>query len=59
MDDIDRFDDDRFCRRPGWFDNGLLTIVLIREVPEAMKPRRITIVRAGNENQKTENTQAA
>ncbi|TWI76526.1 molecular chaperone IbpA [Bradyrhizobium huanghuaihaiense] len=41
------------------FDNGLLTIVLMREVPEAMKPRRITIVGSGNESQKTENTQAA
>jgi molecular chaperone IbpA len=41
------------------FDNGLLKIVLMREVPEAMKPRRIPIVSAGNENQKTENTQAA
>jgi len=41
------------------FDNGLLKIVLMREVPEAMKPRRIPIVGAGNENQKTENTQAA
>jgi molecular chaperone IbpA len=25
------------------FDNGLLTIDLVREIPEAMKPRRITI----------------
>ena len=25
------------------FDNGLLTIELVREIPEAMKPRRITI----------------
>ena len=41
------------------FDNGLLKIVLMRELPEAMKPRRIPIVSAGNENQKTENTQAA
>ncbi|MET3840507.1 Hsp20 family protein [Bradyrhizobium sp. OAE829] len=41
------------------FDNGLLNIVLIREIPEAMKPRRIPIVGAGNESQKTENTQAA
>jgi len=41
------------------FDNGLLQIVLMREVPEAMKPRRIAIVGTGNENQKTENTQAA
>ena len=41
------------------FDNGLLNIVLVREVPEAMKPRRIAIVGTGNENQKTESTQAA
>jgi hypothetical protein len=32
---------------------------LTREVPETMKPRRIAIVGTGNENQKTENTQAA
>jgi molecular chaperone IbpA len=25
------------------FENGLLTIELVREIPEAMKPRRITI----------------
>jgi molecular chaperone IbpA len=25
------------------FDNGLLKIDLVREIPEAMKPRRITI----------------
>lgn len=25
------------------FDNGLLTIELVREIPEAMKPRRISI----------------
>ncbi len=31
------------------FRNGLLTIELVREVPEAMKPRRIPI--AGNGNQ--------
>jgi len=41
------------------FDNGLLKIVLMREVPEAMKPRRIAIVGTGDENQKTETTQAA
>lgn len=26
-----------------WLDNGLLTIELVRELPEAMKPRRIEI----------------
>jgi molecular chaperone IbpA len=32
------------------FDNGLLTIELVREIPEAMKPRRISIgdASAGN-----------
>jgi molecular chaperone IbpA len=35
------------------FENGLLTIHLIREVPEAMRPRRIPIAggSAGNDNQ--------
>ncbi|MGY4405369.1 HSP20 family molecular chaperone IbpA [Bradyrhizobium sp. USDA 3315] len=30
------------------FDNGLLRIELAREVPEAMKPRRIAINAASN-----------
>ncbi len=42
-----------------FFQDGLLVIDLVREVPEAMKPRRIPILGAGNENRKTENTQAA
>jgi molecular chaperone IbpA len=35
------------------FDNGLLKIELVREVPEAMKPRRIDIsgAPAGNVHQ--------
>jgi molecular chaperone IbpA len=35
------------------FDNGLLTIELLREIPEAMKPRRIAITgsTAGNVQQ--------
>jgi molecular chaperone IbpA len=37
--------------------NGLLTIDLVREVPEAMKPRRIPI--AGNSNQKAIESQPA
>ena len=41
------------------FEDGLLVIDLVREVPESMKPRRIPIVGAGNENRKTETTQAA
>lgn len=30
------------------FDNGLLRIELVREIPEAMKPRRIAIGEAGS-----------
>ncbi|MGY2903394.1 HSP20 family molecular chaperone IbpA [Bradyrhizobium sp. URHC0002] len=41
------------------FEDGLLVIDLVREVPESMKPRRIPIVGAGNDSRKTENTQAA
>lgn len=33
------------------FENGLLKIELVREVPEAMKPRRIPIGPAGNVQQ--------
>jgi molecular chaperone IbpA len=40
------------------FDSGLLTIELVREVPEAMKPRRIAI-NVGNENQQIEHKKAA
>jgi molecular chaperone IbpA len=40
------------------FDSGLLKIELVREVPEAMKPRRIAI-NAGNENQQIEHKKAA
>ena len=40
------------------FAHGLLTIELVREVPEAMKPRRIT-VNAGNDNQTIEHKKAA
>jgi molecular chaperone IbpA len=40
------------------FDGGLLKIELVREVPEAMKPRRIAI-NAGNENQEVEHKKAA
>jgi molecular chaperone IbpA len=39
-------------------DGGLLTIELAREVPEAMKPRRIEIG-AGNDNRQIEHKQAA
>lgn len=41
------------------FQDGLLVIDLVREEPESVKPRRIPIVGAGNDNRKTENTQAA
>jgi molecular chaperone IbpA len=41
------------------FDNGLLKIALVREVPEAMKPRRIAIDVGPAENQKIEQKQAA
>jgi molecular chaperone IbpA len=32
------------------FDNGLLKIELVREIPEAMKPRRIAINGASDAN---------
>jgi hypothetical protein len=43
------------------FDNGLLKISLVREIPEAMKPRRIAIASSagGNDNQQLEHKQAA
>lgn len=40
------------------FEDGMLKIELVRELPEAMKPRQIPI-QAGNDNQKIENQQAA
>jgi molecular chaperone IbpA len=40
-------------------ENGMLKITLVREVPEAMKPRRIAIEVAANENQQIEQKQAA
>jgi molecular chaperone IbpA len=40
------------------FSNGLLKIELVREVPEAMKPRRITI-NTGKIDQQIEHKQAA
>ena len=47
------------------FDNGMLTIELVREVPEALKPRKIaiggadTIVNSGENVQSLEQRQAA
>lgn len=41
------------------FENGLLKIDLVREVPEAMKPRKIAIGTAGNDNQKIKHKSAA
>ena len=44
----------------GSFENGLLQINLVRELPEAMKPRRIAIAAgAGNDNQQVEHKKAA
>jgi molecular chaperone IbpA len=40
------------------FEGGLLKIELVREVPEAMKPRRIAI-NASNENHQIEHKKAA
>jgi len=40
------------------FEGGLLKIDLVREVPEAMKPRRI-MINAGNDNPQLEHKQAA
>jgi molecular chaperone IbpA len=41
------------------FKDGLLKINLVREVPEAAKPRRIAIGVAGNDNQPPEQKSAA
>jgi molecular chaperone IbpA len=42
------------------FENGFLQINLVRELPEAMKPRRIAIKSgAGNDNQQIERKEAA
>jgi molecular chaperone IbpA len=41
------------------FENGLLKIDLVREVPEAMKPRKIAIGAAGNDNRTIEHKAAA
>lgn len=41
------------------FENGMLKIVLVREVPEAMKPRRIAIKTAGNGNRQIDQKQMA
>jgi len=41
------------------FEGGLLKIELVREVPEAMKPRKIAIGAAGNDNQQIEQQKAA
>ncbi|WFU74985.1 Hsp20 family protein [Bradyrhizobium sp. CB2312] len=40
------------------FENGMLKIDLVREVPEAMKPRQIAIS-TGDDHQQGENKQAA
>ena len=41
------------------FENGMLTITLVRDLPEAMKPRRIAIETASNDNQEVEQKQTA
>jgi molecular chaperone IbpA len=42
------------------FENGLLQVTLVRELPEGMKPRRIAITAgAGNDNQQVQHKQAA
>jgi len=41
------------------FDNGLLTIELVREIPEAMKPRRIAIGDASASNMRKLEAKAA
>jgi molecular chaperone IbpA len=41
------------------FEAGLLKIALVREVPEAMKPRRIAIASTTNDNQTIEHRKAA
>lgn len=41
------------------FENGMLKICLVREVPESMKPRRIEIGVGGNDYQPIEQKQAA
>lgn len=45
--------------RSASFENGLLMIELVREVPEAMKPRKIAIGPAGNDNRVIEHQKAA
>jgi molecular chaperone IbpA len=41
------------------FENGMLKIALVRELPVAMKPRRIAIETAGNDSQQIEQKQTA
>jgi molecular chaperone IbpA len=41
------------------FDNGLLKIGLVREVPEAMKPRKIAIGQPGSDQKQIEQKKAA
>jgi molecular chaperone IbpA len=41
------------------FENGTLRIALVREVPEALKPRRIPIEGAARDDRKSQQTRAA
>jgi hypothetical protein len=50
----------RLCPGQGAaFDNGLLQIELVREIPEAMKPRRIEINGSAGSNVQQIDTKAA
>jgi molecular chaperone IbpA len=48
-----------FNLKDATFENGMLTITLVRELPEAMKPHRIAIETASNDNQEVEQKQTA
>jgi molecular chaperone IbpA len=45
--------------RGATFDNGLLKIELVREIPEAKKPRRIAIGQPGRNGTQIEQRKAA
>jgi molecular chaperone IbpA len=41
------------------FENGMLQIELVREIPEAMKPRKIEVTSSRNDNRPVEHKKAA
>jgi molecular chaperone IbpA len=41
------------------FADGLLTITLMRRIPEAMKPRKILLTGAGNDNRRVDHAKTA